>query len=203
MTKKVQAISTASHRPPAWLLQALDSARDLAEFSAPAPLPPDVSPAFRDHCRQAAATAWGLYALREERSRIGFVPLSLADYLEGIARTACISIPPVLDALGIPGFSSLDPRSVPVLARFARDLGMSLREVLAHFRIALAEAFHASPAALLMAHRRSSPGRRAAPLYECEAALERIESRYAPAQSAELQRLESAIRAVYAAPRPE
>ncbi len=182
------------------VLTHVESARDLHQFPDSAPPSFDVSPAFRVRCRDAALAPLALARLREERSRVGFVPLSMADYIEGIAKARGVSLTALLDSHGIAALGPPDAHSAPAFAGLARNLGMSFREALAHIRIGLAEAFEAPPAAILMARARSAPGRRLFPLDQCEAALEHIEASYTPAQSAELRRVESALRAAYAAP---
>jgi len=196
MSEKNPKVHVAMHRPAEWLNEALASARDLAEFSRPG-IVAEGSPAFRRRCRDAALAALALARLREERRRVGFVPLSLADYIEGIARSAGVSLGPLLTRLGVPGLSGLDAKSAGALGRLAHAVGIGLREALLHLRIQLAAAFEAPGAPLLTARARGGPPPRGGALSGHDTVLERIEAGYDSAQTQQLREMATAMRAVY------
>lgn len=199
MSEKNPKVHVAMHRPAEWLNDALASARDLAEFSKPG-IVAEGSPAFRRRCRDSALAALALARLREERQRVGFVPLPLADYIEGIARSAGVSLDALLARLGVPDLSRLDAKSAGGLGRLAHSIGIGLREALLHLRIQLAAAFETPEAALFTARARSGPGRRGIAPSAYDAVLERIEAGYDAAQAQQLREVEAAMRAVYTEP---
>src|SRR4051812_31954834 len=116
-------LMSLSGDPPDWLLNLLRAARHQ-----------DVPEGFRQRCRQSAGAALTLARLRRERERIGFVPLSLPDYVEGMARALGESLSEVLAWLGLRELRGED--AAAPLARLGHALGMSWRETLAHLRIA-------------------------------------------------------------------
>jgi len=200
MSEKNPRVHVAMHRPAEWLNEALASARDLAEFSRPG-IVAEGSPAFRRRCRDAALAALALARLRDERQRIGFVPLSLCDYIEGVAKSAGAPLDRLLAGLDISDLPRLDVESARALGRLAHAIGISLREALLHLRIQLAAAFETPEAALFTARARSGPGRRGAVLSDYDTVLERIEARYDPAQTQQLREMQAAMRAAYAEPK--
>jgi hypothetical protein len=133
--------------------------------------------AFEERCGAAAAAALSVARLREERRRVGFVPLSLDEYIHGLVKLADVPIAPVLSLLGVEDLSGTESQSARAAARLARAIGMSVREALAHLRIGLAAQFGSAPVSLLVARHRS-PGSGRPALEECEDVLRRIESEY-------------------------
>jgi hypothetical protein len=133
--------------------------------------------AFEERCRSAAAAALSVERLREERQRVGFVPLSLGEYISGLVQLADAPLAPVLSWLGVEDLSGTEPGSARAAARLAREIGMSMHETLAHLRVGLAAQFGSAPVPLLVARHRA-PGPARPPLEECEAALGRVEAEY-------------------------
>jgi len=191
MSVKQETNNLENWRPAEWLEEALASAGELEEFATRAPK--DVSVAFRNRCREAALGRFVLGALREERRRIGFVPLPLADYLQGIAQTAGVPLAGVLAPRGIDDLTRTDEAAAPALAGLAREIGMSLREAMAHLRLAFA-AMHGAPAPAVLARRHPAAS---SALQDVEAELERVETGYNAALADELHRLEAAFRSAF------
>jgi len=187
-------ISSGEEQLPAWLAEALKTTRD--ELLARREEPGTVSEAFVDRCRRSAQVALSLAKLRKERERIGFVSLSLADYLQGIAKTAQVSLDPILEWLGIDNLVRPTPVSARGFARLAQELGMGLREVLLHVRVALAQEVGAPPIAILSARYRAG-GVRLSEADECEASLRQIEHGYSPAERRVLSEVEAEVRRFY------
>jgi hypothetical protein len=179
---------------PAWLLDRLQLAGDYATFTSE--LQPAVSAGFRARAREEAEIAFTLHRLRAESEKIGFVALSIGDYIQGIAKVANLSLPPVLNWLGIPDLRQPRPDSARGFARLGLEIGFSLAQILTHVRIALAGAAGSPMIPLLMARRRAgTPNRN--DLQECLAVLEEVETQYDPAMLTDLRRIEAEIRAAY------
>src|SRR5215510_14153379 len=92
-------MSANVYEPPKWLDDALREVFDdghgtAIEFSQP-------SEAFRERCREAANVALSMARLRNERRRIGFVPISLAEYIQGLVKVTGVQIDAVLARFGI------------------------------------------------------------------------------------------------------
>ncbi len=184
------------YQPSNWLVQALEMAGDATRLCDLHAEPKEVSAAFRKKCRRAAEVALTFARLRKERERVKFVPLSLAGYVQGLAKVAGLSLGPVLEWAGIADLSRPGPRSANAFARLAHRLGLGLRETLAYVRITFAEQLDSAPIPVLVAHRRSGATPRSQ-LEECEEVLDSLESEYDPKQVALLQRVEAEILAAY------
>lgn len=152
--------------------------------------------AFRGRCHEAGAAAHSIARLRHERQRVGFVPLPLAEYIQGLVKLAGVPLGPVFARLGVTDLTCAEPDSVRGAARLAREVGISLRETLAHLRIGLAAQAGSAPFPLLVARCRAT-GHRRTPLEECEDVLKQIEVGYGLDGLRKLRNLESEIGAVY------
>jgi hypothetical protein len=157
-----------------------------------------ISVDFREECQKAAEVALSIGKLRRERQHVGFVPLSLADYIKGMAKVTNISLSSVLGWLGIADLTHFGPGYGKAMARLAKELGISLRETLVHLRVGFAGNLDVAPITLLVARRRSgrSQGRQ---LEECESVLEQIESEYDQNVLTSLRQIESEVRMAYEA----
>jgi hypothetical protein len=186
--------SIESHDVPAWLVDVLRISRDSLVFSNLEP--ESISKELRDKYREAASIALSLVQLRNEKERVGFVPLSLAAYVQGLVKVANVSLTPILKWLGINDLSQLGAESARGFARFAQAIGVDLREALVHLRIGFAEQIDAAPMPLLVARQRSTGSRRSH-LEECETVLGEIESEYELDCLRELRRTEFEFRAAY------
>ncbi len=179
---------------PKWLIHKLQLAGDYAAFTSEDQ--PAISEEFQARSREAAEIAYTLNKLRSERERIGFVPMSIGDYVEGIAKVANLSLSPTLSWLGISDIRHPDPQSATGFARLGLELGLSLSEILTHIRVAVAGFAGSSSIPLLMARRRSGASGRD-DLQECISVLEEIEAKYDQSTLKDLRMIETEIRAVY------
>jgi len=176
-----------------WLEATLRIRHDLSLFESSGPEPAEVSAAFADRCEAAATAALGIAHLRRERSRMGFIPLRLFEYLEELARSATVEIHPLLAASGIHvDGDELGP--LPAVARFCRRLGLSVREALVHLGFGLAERLGAPPFPVVLA-RQESPGRTRDALRIYETALRGTFAEIGAAE--EFQALEARLRMMY------
>lgn len=179
---------------PMWLTQALEEARDYALFNEPED--GTVNTQFQTRCREAAAVALNLAQLRRERERIGFVPLSLNAYIQGLVKITNVSLTPILKWLGLEELTQIGSSSALGLARLSHGLGIQLREALIHLRIGFAEQIDGAPMPLLIARHRSETGGRSS-LEECESVLSKVESGYDLYRLKELRRAEFEFRSRY------
>ncbi|MDQ3821103.1 MAG: hypothetical protein M3362_25940, partial [Acidobacteriota bacterium] len=124
--------------PPHWLTAALRLAGDAAAFENPPAGIVSTSAAFCLRCRQAARMALGILKLRQERQRIGFVPVPLTDYIQGLMKVADVPTPQVLAAVSPGNLALQTPEWAAGLGRFTKAIGLSLRETLVHLRIGFA-----------------------------------------------------------------
>lgn len=176
-----------------WLEATLRIRDDLSLFESSGPEPAEASAAFAAQCEAAAETALGIARLRRERSRLGFVPLRLSEYLEELARSAKVEIHSLLAASGIHAEGNeLGP--FPAVARFCRRLGLSVREAVVHLGFDLAERLGASPVPVVLA-RQDSPGRVRDVLDVYEGALRGTLAEIGAA--GELHALEARLRVAY------
>jgi hypothetical protein len=137
-----------------------------------------------------------LERLSRERERVGFVPLSLEEYIFGLIKAA--------DVPAVPLMSWLDAGEVPrgggeatrAFARLAAAVGVSLRQTLAHVRLGFLQQFDLATIPLLLARGRSGGGR-ANQLEECEALIAQLSSRCAMSELEKLKLFESAARRAY------
>lgn len=183
-----------SSEPPPWLVNLLRLARESTFLDPPdeEPIPPDLLGRYRE----AADVAFSLAKLRKERENIGFVPLSIADYVQGLVKVANVSLGPILVWLGIEDLSQLGPTSAKAFAKLTRGLGIRMREALVHLRIGFAEQIDSAPMPLLVARHRSA-GTFRSQMEECEAVLSEIESEYDLDCLRELRSTEFEVRAAY------
>lgn len=188
--------SRVQYEPIAWLGELLTQLQQSFIFADSELDQQTISGSFVERCESAADAALSVAKLRRERYRIGFVPLSLGEYIEGLARVAKISLSRVVDWLGIVGFSKFDSPSSAGLVRLAQEIGMTLRELLVHVRIGFAAEFDSSPVALLVARRRR-PGDMRSELDNCEDVLLDIEASYAPERKMKLHEITSDLQSLY------
>src|SRR2546423_336645 len=183
-----------THEPPAWLVNLLRVAAESAILGTPEEVP--ATPELLTKYRTAADVALCFARLRKERDCIGFVPLSIVDYIQGLIKVTNVPLAPILTWLGITDLAELGPGSAKAFAKLTQGIGISLREALVHLRIGLAEQIDSAPMPLLVARQRSSGAFRNQ-LEECEAVLSEIESEYDLDCLRELRGAEFEIRAAY------
>lgn len=184
-----------AYEPPEWLNEALHLYLGQTLGNRPEVKLEQPSEDFLRKCQEAANVASSVTRLRRERQRLGFVPTSLADYIQGLAKVTGVQLSAVLARFGIDDAALQAPSSVRTLARLARELGIGLRETLIHFRIGFVEKIDSVPVSLLLAHHRT-PGV-FDQLGECEAVLRLAEAEYESGWLEELRRAEFEIRAAY------
>jgi hypothetical protein len=176
-----------------WLEATLRIRDDLSLFENSGSEPAEAPTAFTEGCEAAALAALGIARLRRVRSRLGFVPLRLSEYLEELARSAKVEINSLLAASGI-HVEGDEFGPLPAVARFCRRLGLSVREALVHLGLGLAESLGAPPILVVLA-RQDSPGRARDALGTYEAALRGTFVEIGAAE--ELQGLEARLRVAY------
>jgi hypothetical protein len=193
-TEENSSAQIEAQESPAWLVNLLRVASEsaLLDLSDQEPAPPELLNRYRT----AADVALNLAHLHKERDRIGFVPLSIADYVNGLVKVTNVSLGPILSWLGVGDLAELGPRSARAFAKLTRVLGINVREALIHLRIGLAEQVDSAPMPLLVARQRSS-GTFRNHLEECEAVLSDIESEYDLDCLRELRAAEFEVRAAY------
>jgi len=166
--------------PPAWLRSALELSRASPEFDA--------------RLDEAAVVALAIAKMRQQRDRtLRFVDLSLAEYVNGIAALSRADLPAVLRWLKVSDLGRLTLENVRGVVQLCQELGMSLREAIAHMRIGYAEGQEFRPFSLVVAQR--GPGDRG--LEYCEAALAEVETGYPSGVLQELRTLEDAVYSAY------
>jgi hypothetical protein len=137
-----------------------------------------------------------LNKLRAECLKIGFLPMAIGVYVQEIAKVAHLSLSPTLSWLGISDICRPDIQSAGGFGRLGLELGLSLSEIMAQVRIAIAGLAGGSSILLLMArHRSGSSGRN--DLQVCNFVLEEIEAKYDQNTLKKLSLIEAEIRAVY------
>jgi hypothetical protein len=180
---------------PRWVAAVLRLAGDAWAFEN-RDLATETSDTLRLRCRQAAGQALTILKLRRERQRVGFLPVPLTDYIQGLAEVAEVSLSQVIASPGIEGSTLRMPECVAALGRLAREIGMSLRETLTHLRIGFAAQRQSSPMTLLAAHRHAGDPRRSQ-LEDCEDVLSGLESEYDARSLRDLRTIQEAISEAY------
>lgn len=181
---------------PHWLAAALRLVGDAVIFEDMDPELAETSDGFRVRCREAAGLALAILKLRRERQRVGFLPVSLTDYLQGLVKVAGLSLAQMLAAIGVQDLTFRSPEVATAFGRLALQIGMSLRETLAHLRIDFATERQLAPMAFLVAHRHAGDPRRTQ-LEDCEEVLLQIESEYDSKSLSDLRSIEEGIRNGY------
>lgn len=138
-----------------------------------------------------------LAKIRKERQRVGFVTISFAAYVRGLAKRAGVSLTPVLEWLGIANLSRPNQGAASAFAQLAQEMGLSLGETLVQIRIGFAEQLGI---AQIPGHfRPRTGGSQPDKLEVCDTALQELESEYNIEGLRELRSIEDEIRAVYGA----
>jgi len=105
------------------------------------------SETFGERCEAAARLGSEVAKLRRIRKRIGYAPVSINNYLQGIAKLAGVRLAPVLDWFDASQLRPPNEQSSLGLGRLCRALGMDLRQALVHLHLGFAESL--SPTAVL------------------------------------------------------
>ncbi len=196
MSSEIPSLDIESYEPPEWLAEVLDACRRSGTFSLMNEETEQVSPELLGRYSEAARVAHSVALLRKERQRVGFVPLSFADYVNGLMKVTNVPLAPVLRWFGIADLARPEPSTARDFARLAEALGMNLREALAHIRIGFAALIDFAPIPLLVARHRAA-GPRGSQMEECESVLGEIEADYDIQSLKQLRRTEFEIRAAY------
>src|ERR1051325_2658397 len=117
--------SEIEYQPKPWLSRLLLTAQT-PETSNDALEDGRVTDLFLTRCEEAAYVGLSVLRLRRERHRVGFVPMSFDQYIDGLVKVADVSISPVLNWLGIKNLSS--PVVSTAAVRLAREIDISRRE---------------------------------------------------------------------------
>ncbi|HMG73128.1 MAG TPA: hypothetical protein VK582_06460 [Pyrinomonadaceae bacterium] len=184
----------AEYQPPEWVLSILTLFESSTAENAKSDKTP-IDEMFTKRCAGAAELALNLAKLRQERQRVGFVPLSATDYIRRLIELVDIPESPILSWLQSEDFSLDDPKSANAFARLAQRVGISLREALVHLRISFA-AQRGSPVPILLARTRSSSPH-LTPIESSEVLLREIESGYDVADLRQLRAIEQELTASY------
>jgi len=194
--KKIMKNEVDFDDSPEWLDPALQLYSDLKVFTEGGRDVEDVSAAFEQRCNEAGDVALSLAKLRQERRRVGFVPLSFADYVQGLGRVANVRFESVLRWLQVDSLANPSPKVAKAFAKLAMELDFSLRETLIYIRIGYASLVGSAPVPLLLARHRSQ-SQRAGQLEECEVVLGQLEAKYDVERLRELRRTEFEIRGAF------
>lgn len=173
---------------PEWLINKLQLAADYAAFISGDQAP--VSEEFRARAREAMEEKDTLSILRSECARIGFVALSIGDYIIGIATARNLSLTSTLSWFEIADLRRPDHQSAAGFAHLGLEIGLGRLELITHIRIAMA-GFNS----LVIRPRAGASGRNN--LQECVSILNEIEAKYDQSTREELRLIEAEIYAVY------
>jgi hypothetical protein len=179
-----------------WLDTALQLCSDLKVFTEGGREIEEVSAAFEQRCNEAGDVALSLAKLRQERRRVGFVPLSFSDYVQGLVRVANVRFESVLQWLQVDDLAKPSPKVAKAFAKLAMELDFSLRETLIHIRIGYASLVDSAPVPILLARHRAQ-AQRAGQLEECEVVLGQLEAKYDVDSLRDLRRTEFEIRGAF------
>lgn len=196
MSNEISSLEIDSYEHPEWLAEVLDACRRSGTFSLSDGEADQVSPELMGRYASAARVAYSVALLRKERQRVGFVPLSFADYVNGLMKVNNVALAPVLRWFGIDDMARPEPATARAFARLADALGMNLREALAHIRIGFAALIDSAPIPLLVARHRFA-GSRVTQMEECESVLSEIEADYEIQSLRQLRRTEFEMRAAF------
>jgi hypothetical protein len=175
---------------PEWLIQKLQLAGDYQAFTSDDQ--PALSEQFRARVREIMIKET-LDKLRAERERIGFWPVPIGAYIQGMAKAANLSLPLTLGWFGISDIHNPNPQSARGFARLGLKLGLSLFETLAHIRIAIAGSVGDFP--FNLSYRDGGLGQN--DLQKCLFLLREIEAKYDQLILDDLRLIEDEVRAVY------
>lgn len=169
-----------NYDPPNWLKEAMAHSQ--------------VSPQFRERCSEAASVALSIAKMRRQRSQTQrFVDLSIDAYLSGTAHLAGADLERVLRWVNVSGLTPLTMDNIRGVMRICKEVGISLREALAHVRIGFAEDQGFGPFSLVAAQR----GTVDRALEHCEAALADVERGYTGQAQQQIRALEEEVHSAY------
>src|SRR5215207_1162336 len=120
MNNDISSLEIDSYDPPEWLAEVFDACKRSGTFSLPDGEAERVSPELMRKYAEAARVAHSVALLRKEKQRVGFVPLSFADYVNGLVKVNNVELAPVLRWFGIDDVSRPEPSAGRAFARFAQ-----------------------------------------------------------------------------------
>ena len=160
---------------PPWLIEALESAQ--------------VTESLRERMRKAGGAAYAMARMRAEKEKVGFVPLPFAEYLDGLATLAGVSLAPVLASLGIANAGRPAVSNAGLIGRLAYTLGFGLEDLILNLRVGIAEEAVGAPLPMLAAHRGASTSSHPR---DCARFLDQIELRWPPDLRSEMDAIREA-----------
>src|SRR5579864_6045732 len=101
-----------------------ESLHDAPEWLRDALAAQQVSPGFRERCREAAMVAHSMAVMRKTRAQSGLVPETLERYVNGLASSSGVKIEPVTRWIGVKNMAHPDPADGRAYARLGKALGM-------------------------------------------------------------------------------
>lgn len=192
-TEENEKADISEYQPKDWVFEVMDLAKTAAAVES---AEPPISEAFMMRCAEAGKVAFNFAKLRDARQRVGFVPLSAADYIRQLVKQVGIPESSILSWLGREDFSLAEQKGVVDFARLAQRVGISLREALVHLRIGFASHMGSTPVPILLARTRSSHSQ-LKPIEYSEAILQEIESGYDITNLRKLRTMELKLTASY------
>lgn len=162
----------ANDRAPEWLVQALQNSKGFHLIALESSAIASDSPEFQTRCLEAADAAFTLVRFSRQAQILGFIAVSFAEYLSGLAKLTRRPLETLLKHFGISSLDCVDTSSIRGLGSLWRELGFGLREALATLRLSLLP--RDSGIQLLLARQRFAGGGPGL-LEQCEALLTEIE----------------------------
>ena len=127
---------------PAWVQKLLDDYVECPPsfFQGTAVWEADQTPLsshLLERCRAAASDADRIRRLRHQAQKLGFVAVPFGEYVAVLCRSAQVALEPVLEWAGIDDLSRLGADAPQGIARLGAALGLELRQLVAHVKLAL------------------------------------------------------------------
>ena len=158
---------------------------------------PQASPDFLDRCRKRALGAMTMHKLKKASVLVGFLPLPFSRYIETVSESVGATLKSVLESLGIPAegdTSGLDKPTEETI-RLGITLGLTLRKLLIHFR--LAHLAHAGQTVAQFGGLRTRGGGEGTFMSLVEEELETLEKEMGSPFAAESRKLGNRISHIY------
>jgi hypothetical protein len=150
-------------------------------------------------CESAARAAYTLARMRRECRRVGFAPVSFADYVQSIAGAVREPLDAVLAWAGLSrsGLQRVDRAAARGIGRLARALDMDFGQALLHANIGFTEGRSPAAASAVMSFRSEGSYGGAADGGEGQFLLRRLRAELTPDQMRELLEIEHDLQEAY------